>query len=133
MDLLRYVDRDMEPTSREFYRRLGEERAIFGLRCRHCGKLNLPPRRHCACGSQSQQWERRTGGGRVHAFTTQAGAFRFAEPQVIGLIDLDGGGRLFGVLNAAVGELAIGIPVTLDLVEVEGTVLLGFRPLSEGD
>jgi uncharacterized protein len=129
MDPWHFVQRDMEETSREFYRRLREDRAVFGLRCRECGNVNLPPRRRCRCGSSHLAWERVPGTGRIYAFTTQERGMRFAAPAVLALVDIDGGGRLLGVIDAPNAKLAIGMEVALEPRDIDGSTLIGFRVL----
>jgi len=127
MDPWRFVARDMEEASREFYRRLREEGAAFGLRCLACGHFNLPPRRRCRCGSARQSWERAPDTGRLYAFTTQERGMRFAAPAVLALVDFEGGGRLLGAVEAAYETLAIGLEVALEPREIDGSAVIGFR------
>jgi uncharacterized OB-fold protein len=90
------------------------------------------PREVChACGSVDWSLVPHTGKGSLYAFTTQELAMRFGAPEVIGLVDLDGGvGRAFGVIKGGYDELKVGMRCALEPVTVEGDdwVLPAWRP-----
>ena len=125
---LKYVKRDMGPAAREFYRRLAGGR-LATTRCASCGELRFPPRELCpTCGTQ-MQWEELSGRGTVHAFTQQERGLRFTAPHVVGVVDLEEGVRVFGLLDAPFESLEIGQPVQAHPVADDGGLtLLVFRP-----
>jgi uncharacterized OB-fold protein len=124
---LKYVKRDMGVAAREFYRRLADGQ-LATTRCVACGDLRFPPRERCpACGNATQ-WEELSGRGTVHAFTQQERGLRFTAPHVIGVVDLEEGVRVFGLLEAPFESLEIGRPVQGDPVPHDGGLaLLVFR------
>jgi uncharacterized OB-fold protein len=125
---LKYVLRDMGPAAREFYRRLGEGHLATTC-CVSCDELRFPPRERCpACGERTT-WRELSGRGAVHAFTQQERGLRFTAPDVLGVVDLEEGVRVFGLLEAPFESLTIGDPVALALrTDPEGLTLLAFRP-----
>jgi hypothetical protein len=126
---LKYVLRDMGPAGREFYRRLGEGE-IATTHCAGCDDLRFPPREHCPSCGQATGWRQLSGRGTVHAFTQQERGLRFTAPHVIGVVELEEGVRVFGLIAAPFDELAIGQAVTASpLRDVPGITLLSFRPV----
>ena len=125
---LKYVKRDMGPAAREFYRRLAGGR-LATTRCAACGELRFPPRQLCPqCGTE-MEWEELSGRGTVHAFTQQERGLRFVAPHVIGVVDLEEGIRVFGLLDVPFESLEIGQPVEGHPVHDDaGLSLLVFRP-----
>jgi uncharacterized OB-fold protein len=125
---LKYVLRDMGPAAREFYRRLGEGQ-LATTRCAACGELRFPPRERCVACGEATEWEALSGRGTVHAFTQQERGLRFTAPQVIGVIDLEEGVRVFGLLDAPFESLKIGLPVVgRPVADEAGLPLLVFNP-----
>lgn len=127
---LRYTRRDLPPVAVAFYERLAAGELCVS-RCGECEAVSFPPRDFCRrCGSGAWALEPHPGEGALYAFTTQERALRFAAPDVVGLVELDGAvGRGFGVIRAPVDELAIGMRVRLDPVTVEDDwVLPAWRP-----
>jgi len=125
---LKYVLRDMGSAAREFYRRL-EEGRLATTHCASCDELRFPPRERCgACGGATV-WRELSGRGVVYAFTQQERGLRFTAPDVLGVIELEEGVRVFGLLEAPFESLAIGQPVELRLRgDLDGVTLLAFRP-----
>jgi uncharacterized OB-fold protein len=130
---LKYVLRDMGSAAREFYRRLDAGQAAT-TRCPACDQLRFPPRERCpACGTATT-WTELSGRGTVYAFTQQERGLRFMAPAVLGVVELEEGVRVFGLLDAPFEALAIGQPVELHLHrEVPGPTLLAFRPRGGAD
>jgi uncharacterized OB-fold protein len=125
---LKYVLRDMGSAAREFYRRLDEGR-LATTHCRSCDELRFPPRGRCpGCGAATA-WRELSGRGVVYAFTQQERGLRFTAPDVLGVVELEEGVRVFGLLEAPFESLAIGQPVEVRLRrDVPGVTLLAFRP-----
>lgn len=93
-----------------------ERRRIYplhGVKCRICGTIQYPPQRVCIkCQAKDNFEEVRLGGGRGRLFTYSFDFIRGNIP--IGLVNLDGGGRIFVELtDVDPGELKIDLPVEL--------------------
>ena len=137
-DLKRLIDDAMEievteygdEASKEFYRLL-KNREFRTTRCRACGEVALPPRMFCpACFGVDVEWIDLPRRGTLYAFTQQERALRFNKPDVIGLVELSGAGRLLTRIDARFEELAIGVEVEVDFLEVsENQTLHQFRPV----
>jgi hypothetical protein len=123
---LKYVLREMPATAREFYERL-DHGELATTRCRSCAQLRFPPRTRCpACGGKTS-WEPISGDGRVYAFTQQERGLAFTAPDVIGIVELQEGVRVFGVFEQAIERLTIGAPVeVVPRHEPAGLTLLMF-------
>ena len=116
--------------SQRFYELLNQRR-FQSTRCRECGRLAFPPRNFCpACFRTEVEWVDLPRRGKVYAFTQQERSVRFGKPDVIGIVELEGGIRLFTRILARLESLRIGQPVELDFLELApGLVLHQFRPL----
>lgn len=131
---LRYTKRDLGAVARAFYERLAAGEFCVS-RCEACGRRSFPPREFCrSCGARAWSLEPHEGGGVLYAFTTQERAFRFVAPQVVGLVELDGGvGRGFGLIQAPYETLSIGARMRLDPVTTDdGWTLPAWSPRDEG-
>lgn len=117
---LRFTRRDLDPAARAFYERMATGEFCVG-RCEECGHSAFPPSEFCpSCGSEGYALVPHSGRGTVYAFTTQERGFRFATPDVLGLVELEGGaGRAFGVIKARYEDLTIGTAVHLDPVTTD--------------
>ncbi len=113
----------------EFFRRL-KQKEFVTLRCTRCGKIMFPPRPVCpACHSDKLAWVALPRTGTLYAFTQQQKAFRFSAPDVIGLVELEGVGRIMTKINGSFEDLRIGMEVELEfLVLDDGGVVHQFRP-----
>lgn len=105
--------------------------------CTACGRLQHPPRVLCpSCGSPDRDWALMTGRGTVYSFvvTHQAihPSFEGHLPYVTALVELDEGPRLAtNLLDVAVDEVEIGMPVEVELVRVNDEIALPlFRRLA---
>jgi uncharacterized OB-fold protein len=102
----------------DFARHLREGR-LMGSTCRACGTRSFPPRADCAeCMSPDFTFTEISGRGTVHTFTRIAAAptgFEELVPYVIGVIDLDEGGRALAWFGGTIddADVAIGMPVQL--------------------
>jgi uncharacterized OB-fold protein len=124
---LKYVLREMPATAREFYERLGRGE-LATTRCRSCAQLRFPPRTRCpACGGDTS-WQPISRDGRVYAFTQQERGLAFTAPDVIGIVELQEGVRVFGVFEGPIERLAIGAQVeVVPRGEQPELTLLSFR------
>jgi hypothetical protein len=81
-----------------FFRRLRDEKRIFGRKCPKCGKVYIPPRPVCGpCWSPTREWVEVGPAGTLEAFTVVY--FTFLDPMTgksrpvpygYGLVKLDG-------------------------------------------
>ena len=73
---------------------------LMGSKCMKCGEISFPPRADCInCMSSDFEWTEYSGKGTLHTFTTiyiAPTGFDDIAPYIIGVLDLDGGGRLLG-------------------------------------
>lgn len=139
--LLDFYDlQDAEHTRiHEFYDRL-RDGSLSTTECADCGELHFPPRVVCpACTSDDLEYVSLPHDGTLYAFSTVRGSgpLGMADdvPFVTGVVDLDGvdvqlSARIDG---ADYDDLAIGDPVTLEVVDVDGPtdqqrVFYRFRP-----
>jgi uncharacterized OB-fold protein len=102
--------------------------------CPRCKRWFVPPRSHCSrCLSRDLTWEDAPARGTLYAFTRQEIGLRFVKPDVLGIVQLglpDGPARLLTRIDARLEELAIGMIVDLDFLDLGGGVVLHqFRPV----
>jgi uncharacterized OB-fold protein len=106
---------------REFYRRLREDRQLCTTRCTACARFAYPPRPFCPhCLCEKVEWVPIGEGATLYAFTTQQRALRFKAPDVVGIVEVPGVGRIASKINAPYDALRIG-------------QRLRFEPLDLGD
>ena len=118
-----------DEAAQEFHRRL-RARRLCSTRCLRCERISFPPRSFCpSCLAREVEWVDLPARGTLYAFTTQERSVRFAAPDVIGLVDLPGVGRVLTRIDAPYPTLSIGQPVVLDFLEVSPEIVLHqFRP-----
>jgi hypothetical protein len=84
---------------------------LMATRCKKCGELSFPPRADClSCFSDEFEWIECSGKGRLHTYTIIHAAptgFNDIAPYVLGVLDLDDGGRLLGWVDLPHKELEI--------------------------
>jgi uncharacterized protein len=115
----------------EFYRRLREERRLCSTHCTRCSKTSYPPRAFCPhCFGESLDWVEIGAGATLYAFTTQTRALRFTAPDVIGVVDLPGIGRILTRIDAPFESLRIGQAMRFAPLELsEKLVVHSFAPV----
>ena len=104
---VKHLAREMDDVAREFYRRWSEDGVLATTRCERCAETRFPPRSHCGRCGASQVWVTLPATGRLHAFTTQEGALRFAAPWVLALAEV-GDVTIPGVVEQPYESLHIG-------------------------
>ncbi len=115
-----YGDRATE----EFYAHL-RERRFMSTRCRGCSEVAFPPRSFCpACHGVDVEWFELPRRGALYAFTQQERSLRFSKPDVLGLVDLPGVGRILTRIDAPFESLSIGLAVELDFYEISPELVL---------
>jgi uncharacterized OB-fold protein len=124
----KYLLREMSPAADEFYRRLAGGR-LSTTCCESCGGTSFPPRERCPSCGVAEAWVELPMEGRLHAFTTQETALRFAAPAVLALAEL-GDAVVPGIMSVPYAELRVGQQVTArPFPEPEsGLTLLEFLP-----
>lgn len=92
---------------------------LVASRCRACGTRSFPPRADCAaCLSEKFELVPTSGRGRLHTWTRIDAApagFEAHAPYVVGVLDLDEGGRALAWIGARVppDELRVGLGMEL--------------------
>jgi uncharacterized OB-fold protein len=115
--------------TKEFYDWCRKRELRF-QRCWHCNAWRHVPREQCAeCGSRRWQWARSHGRGIVFTWTVVARPMHpaFAEdvPYAPVVVELSEGVRLVSeVIDCLPHELAIGMPVAVEFVDVTPEVTL---------
>jgi uncharacterized OB-fold protein len=103
----------------EFARHLKDGRLV-GTKCAECGATAFPPRADCAeCMSPQFEFVDVSGKGTLHTFTTIVAAptgFEHLAPYVLGLVDLDDGGRALAWIGPTVNAEDIEIGMELQVV-----------------
>jgi uncharacterized OB-fold protein len=129
LDPRKYLERVLDATAREFYRRLAEDGELATTRCEPCARTDFPPRARCAGCAAETAWVELPRDGTLHAFTTQEAAIRFRAPDVLALAEV-GGVVLPGIAAGPYEELAIGqaVRVILRPEPETGLTLLAFEP-----
>jgi len=101
------------PTATAIWRERKRIYPLHGVKCRVCGTIQYPPQRVCIkCRAKDDFEEVRLCGRKGKLFSY---SFEFIRGNVpIGLVNLEGGGRVFVELtDADPGELKIDLPVEL--------------------
>ena len=103
-------------------------------RCASCGKASLPPAPSCLhCGSPDITHVDAAMTGALHTWTVTHVAFdpAYADevPYVLGVVDLDDGSRLMGMVDVARDRLRAGLPlrVTWRRSPVDGRAVWSFN------
>ncbi len=99
-----------------------EHRAVHGLigtRCKKCGVSQFPPQRVCVnpkCGviDEMEDYSFATKHGSVFTYTGDMLAYSINPPAVYGMVDMEGGGRLFvDFTDCTLETLSVGMPVEM--------------------
>ncbi|MCK5628067.1 Zn-ribbon domain-containing OB-fold protein [Candidatus Bathyarchaeota archaeon] len=110
---------DQEPfTIEQFYRYVAQKK-LMGGRCIHCGKIYLPPRPLCGfCFSKDFDWVELSGKGKLLTYTIIHVAppqFQSMTPYVVGIIGLEKGLRLPGIITGVAPEqIRIGMDLSIE-------------------
>jgi len=101
-------------------------------KCRGCGNVWLPAREECPrCLSEVVTWEASSGRGRLISWVIyhHASDPAFAErvPYNVAVVELDEGARLITNILASSQDLAIEVPVVLEIEQESGFSLPRFR------
>jgi uncharacterized OB-fold protein len=117
-----------EPEMQPFWDGTKDGRLLL-QRCITCGRHQFYPRWFCATCAGEVAWIEAAGTGEVHSFTIvrQNGTPPFDElvPYVLALVELDEGVRMMGnVVDVAVDDVEIGMPVRITFVAETGDIVL---------
>jgi uncharacterized OB-fold protein len=84
---------------------------LMGTKCNECGERAFPPRADCLhCLSDDFNWVECSGIGQLHTYTIIYAApigFDDIAPYILGVLDLDDGGRLLGWVDIPEEEVKI--------------------------
>jgi uncharacterized OB-fold protein len=101
----------------QFYKFLTQQKLMAG-RCLKCGKLHLPPRPVCDnCFGDVFEWVEVVGKGKLLTYTVIHVApekFQALTPYAVGIVQLENGLRIPGMIQASQEQLKIGMELTLD-------------------
>jgi uncharacterized OB-fold protein len=93
---------------------------LMGSRCRACGTTAFPPRADCEqCMSGEFEFFEISGRAVLHTFTKIVAAptgFENDTPYIVGVVDLEEGGRALAWFGETIGEDEIAIGMELQVV-----------------
>jgi uncharacterized OB-fold protein len=93
---------------------------LMGTRCKKCGATSFPPRADCEeCMSGEFEFIEMSGKAQLHTFTKIVAAptgFEDVAPYIVGVVDLDEGGRALAWFGETIGENEIEIGMDLQIV-----------------
>jgi uncharacterized OB-fold protein len=109
------------------------KKELVGTKCRACGSTSVYPNFHCRkCGNTSFEKVKFSGKGTLITYTIlQAvpSGFKENSPLVIGLVELEEGGRISAQLDVSEDELSVGKKLEAIFQERDGRILLRFKLL----
>jgi uncharacterized OB-fold protein len=92
---------------------------LMGSRCKQCGATAFPPRADCEdCMSGDFEFFEVSGKATLHTFTKIVAAptgFEDTVPYIVGVVDLEEGGRALAWFGESIGEgdIKIGMPLQI--------------------
>jgi len=111
-------------TIEQFYKYILQGK-LMGGKCKKCGKIHLPPRPMCdKCLSKEMEWTEMPQKGKlmtytiIHVAPTQ---FQGMAPYAVGIVELENGVRMPGMIRATPEQIKIGMPLTIDFGECVAT------------
>ncbi len=121
----RAIDHHDDGATGEYYRLLRETKKFHTTKCPKCEHTAYPPRPFCpACFHDEVDWVDISGEATLYAFTTQSRALRFVAPDVIGIVEVPGVGRIATKINAKLSDLKIGQKVRFEPFEVSDELVV---------
>ncbi len=122
-------------TDNERYWASAKERALELPKCAKCGEVFYPLTNRCRnCLSDALEWFRVSGKAKLVTWNIMHQvydpAFKDLVPYVVGVVELEEGARMISnIIQAPHGDLAIGMNLALDYVDISPEVTLPiFRP-----
>jgi len=93
---------------------------LMGSKCKKCGATSFPPRADCdACMSGDFEFFEMSGKAKLHTFTKIVAAptgFEELAPYIVGVVDLEEGGRALAWFGESIKEAEIKIGMELQMV-----------------
>lgn len=142
MNLKDLIDKNLKEASvhygdsvtQKFYALL-KEKKFCSTKCKDCTEWMFPPREFCPyCFGRNVEWKELPRKGTVYAFTQQEKSLRFLKPDVVGLVELPGIGKIFTRIDAPFTMLAVGMEVEVDFVQVNPELVLHqFMPVHSAE
>ncbi len=119
-----------DDATQNFYKNLKNKKFVT-TKCKDCGEVSLPPRMFCPeCFETNIEWIDLPEKGSLFAFTQQERSLRFGKPDVIGVVELEGAGKLLTRIDAPYESLSIGDTMELDFIDIsKEQTLHQFRPV----
>jgi uncharacterized OB-fold protein len=123
---------EIDADSRAFWDGVARGRLVVS-RCRACGHQLFPPIASCAnCGSRELEPLEVSGDGEIYSWATVhlplSPEFADEVPYTVVVVQLSGGGRLFGrLLDHDSASPVAGAGVQFETYWVDGRALPGFR------
>jgi hypothetical protein len=104
-------------TIEQFYNYILQKK-LMGGKCRKCGKIHLPPRPLCDnCFSREFEWVELPQKGRLLTYTVIYVAptqFQGMTPYAVGIVELENGIKIPGIIRIPQEQIKIGMPLTID-------------------
>jgi uncharacterized OB-fold protein len=104
-------------TIEQFYKHLLQGK-LMGAKCRKCGKVHLPPRPLCdSCFSKDFEWIELSPKGKLLTYTVihvAPSQFQGMAPYAVGIVQLENGVKIPGMIRASPEHIKIGMPLTMD-------------------
>jgi uncharacterized OB-fold protein len=104
-------------TIEQFYKQILQGKLVGG-KCKKCGKIHLPPRPLCDnCFSKEFEWIELPHKGKlltytvIHVAPTQ---FQGMAPYAVGIVQLENGVNIPGMIRVAPEQIKIGMQLTID-------------------
>lgn len=93
---------------------------LMGSKCKKCGTMSFPPRADCEmCMSGEFEFFEMSGKARLHTYTKIVAAptgFEDVAPYIVGVVDLEEGGRALAWIGETIEEEKIKIGMELQVV-----------------
>jgi hypothetical protein len=93
---------------------------LMGSKCKECGTMSFPPRADCEnCMSGEFEFVEMSGKARLHTYTKIVAAptgFEDVAPYIVGVVDLEEGGRALAWIGETIEEEKIKIGMELQVV-----------------
>ncbi len=93
---------------------------LMGSKCKKCGTTSFPPRADCEkCMSGEFEFFEMSGKARLHTYTKIVAAptgFEDVAPYIVGVVDLEEGGRALAWIGETIEEKKIKIGMELQVV-----------------
>jgi uncharacterized OB-fold protein len=93
--------------------------------CTSCDETVYPPREFCPfCHGRDIEWVDLPREGTLYAFTTQGRSFRLMSPDVIGLVELEGVGKILTHIRGELATMRIGQRVAFEPHEISDELVV---------